>query len=125
MRSTSTSGFALLETVFAWAILAMAIIGLIIVLKTSLETANRSQRERDIHQELENRLARLRVDPRTEFREESTHLGVTYIEETFPENVIKFDHSALNGYRRIKVTAKWQDRHGPQQRDASFLVFAP
>lgn len=121
----STSGFALLETVFAWAILAVAVTGLIIVLKTSLETANRSHQEREIQHQLESRLARLQIDPRKEFREELTHLGVTYIEESFPADDLKSDYSRLSGYRRIKVTAKWQDQRGPQQRDASFLVFAP
>lgn len=121
----STSGFALLETVFAWAILSMAIVGLVIVLKTSLETANTLHRERDIRQELENRLARLRIDPRGEFRDESAHGGVTYIEEIFPEDVATSNHTVLEGYKRIKATAKWRDHRGPQQRDASFLVFAP
>lgn len=121
----SAPGFALLETVFAWAILCMAITGLVIILNTSLETANTLNQERDIRHELESRLARLRVDLRREFREQSTHRGVIYVEEIFPEDIATSDHTVLEGYKRIKVTAKWQDRHGSQQREASFLVFTP
>jgi len=123
MRQSRNSGFTLLETIIALGIFATAIMGLLITLKISVDTAKTLRREREIRHELENRLARLRIDPRREFRQESSldPIGVTYIEEIVPEQIVKSDHTVLEGYRRIRVIAKWQG----QQREASFLLFAP
>jgi type II secretory pathway pseudopilin PulG len=126
MPQSSSAGFTLLETVIAFGILASAIMGLLITLKTSVDAAKTLQRETEVRNGLENRLARLRLNPRSEFRQESSadKTGVTYIEEVVPEKVIKSDYTVLSGYRRIRVTAKWQDPH-IEEREASFLVFVP
>jgi hypothetical protein len=78
--------FELLESIFAWSILAMAVTGLIIVFKTSLETAGTSQREREVRRELENRIAQLKSETHKEFRQESTsdRSDVIYIEKISP-----------------------------------------
>lgn len=121
---SSTFAFTLLETVIALGILASAIMGLLITLNTSLEAAKALRREREIRNELENRLARLRVDARKEFRQEfpPDKMGVRYVEEIVPEKVIRSDHTVLEGYQRIRVIAKWYE---DEEREASFLIFAP
>ncbi|PWU07620.1 MAG: hypothetical protein C5B47_05825 [Verrucomicrobia bacterium] len=120
-------GFTLLETVIALGILATAIMGLLITLKSTVDTVKTLQQESEIRHELENRLARLQIETRRELHQESAPnpSGISYIEEISPQDVIKSDHTTLNGYRRLKVTAKWEDQRGSQQREASFLVFAP
>ena len=123
-----TSAFTLLETMIALGVLTFAVTGLLMTLETSVDAAKVLRWEAGVRHELENRLARLRVDARKEFRQEfpPDEKGVTYVEEIVPERVIKSDHTVLEGYRRIQVTAKWQggDRE-VEEREASFLIFVP
>lgn len=120
--------FTLVETLIALGILAFAVMGLLMALSNAVDAARILRREAAVRQEMENHLAKLQWDGRREFREEfpADEVGVTYIDEIVPEEVVRADHTVLDGYRRLRVTARWRGAgRQPEERQASFLVFSP
>lgn len=126
MRSRAAirrGGFTLLEVLIAMGIFAFAAMGLMMALDASLDGARATQRETDVRNGLENRLARCSSGPLRDGADDEEENGVRYHIETSREEVTKSDRSILRGFWRIRVTAQWTDSRGPQEWSLSHLLY--
>jgi hypothetical protein len=104
-------------------IFAFAAMGLMMALDASLDGARATQREADVRNGLENRLARCSSGPLRDGADDEEENGVRYHIETGREEVTKSDRSILRGFWRIRVTAQWSDSRGPQEWTLSHLLY--
>lgn len=116
-------GFTLLEVLIALGIFAIAGIGLLIALDSAVDAARYTQRDGEVRNGLENRMARLSVGRLRPFTNEETIGGVTFREEVAREELVNEDQVKLPGFWRLSVSAEWTDDGGEQTWDASHLVF--
>jgi prepilin-type N-terminal cleavage/methylation domain-containing protein len=120
---TTHGGFTLFEVLIAVGIFAFAAMGLMMALDASLDGARSTQREADVRNGLENRLARYSSGPLRAGEDDEEENGVQYHAEIGREEVTKSDRTILRGFWRVRVTAKWSDSRGPQQWTLSHLLY--
>ncbi len=123
--SKARSAFTLLEILIAVGVFAMAGLGLMIALEATVRGAGTVQRENEIRAQIESRLARLSVGPLEEMADESELDGTVYDEVVAREEVTDADLTALQGYWRVGVTARWRASGQEQEWAVSHLVYQP
>lgn len=122
MRSRR-AGFTLLELLIALGIFAFAVIGLMMALEQTVDAARFTQKDAAVRNGIENRLARLSVGRLRPLTNEEEIGGVTFLEKVDREEIQNEDNVDLPGFWRIRVTARWEDPSGPQEWEASHLVY--
>jgi Tfp pilus assembly protein PilV len=115
----------LLEVLIAVGVFAMAGLGLMIALEATVRGAGAVQRENEIRAQLESRLARLSVGPLQEVATESELEGTLYEEVVAPEEVTDAELTALEGYWKVGVTARWREAGEEQVWAVSHLAYQP
>lgn len=115
--------FTLLEVLMAVGIFALAAMGLMLALESTLDGARATQREAEVRSGLANRLARLAVGPPRAGRSEDKENGIAYRSEMDREEVTNSQRTILRGFWRLRVTAEWSTSDGPQKWTASHLIY--
>ncbi len=116
-------GFTLLEVLIAVGIFAFAALGLLMALESAMDGARNTQRDSQVRNGLQNRLASLSVGSLRPFSQSETENGVEYHMEAEREEVVNDQKTILRGFWRIKVRAEWRGGGSPQTWEVSHLVF--
>ena len=126
-RNHASSGYILLEIILALSIFAMAVTGLISSLGQTSDAMLGSNRESEIRQALECKLAEKRVLP--------VELGVKPIEfedstvamecEWKPVKMVTYDNLHLNNLYELAIRAKWTQSGQEQTQEAKILLYRP
>lgn len=128
LRSSARVGkphaFTLLEMLTAMGIFCFAVLGLLYALDVSVDAARDLQRQKAVHSQLENRLARLSLPPLKERFKSMEEGGIKYTEEIRPE-AVKSAGVNVAGYWRVRVLAEWETGGQAERWDVSHLVWNP
>ncbi len=123
--SGSGGGFTLLEIMLAVTVFAIAVVGLLSALGTTVDAATAFNREAQVAFALQNQLAEAREEPWTGPGSETTgpdELGVTYTREIEPLELPNGDGPPLDRMYRLRITAQWGSADQEQTEMAEVYI---
>lgn len=121
-------GFTLLEVMLAVMIFAIAVLGLLTALQSSVDAASSFNREAAITLSLQNRLVEIEQG---EFpgagleREGPDEMGVVYTREIEPLALVNRRGRTLPRLYRVKLTAAWGSEEDEDNMTAEVYVYRP
>jgi len=126
--SPQKDGFTLLEVMLAVMIFAIAVLGLLTTLSTTIEAAGDFNRESRVALSLQNQLAEARE---LDFRGEQSEtvgpdeMGVIYKREIVPIELQNRNGQPLNRLFAIRITATWGLAGPDETQIAEVYVYKP
>lgn len=119
--------FTLLEVMLAVMIFAIAVVGLLMALSTTIGTASAFDREGKVALSLQNQLAEAREIDFAAGTETvgPDELGVVYTRDITPLQLQNKDGQGLNGLYSIRITANWGQGGPDETETAEVYVYKP
>ncbi|MEI6350153.1 MAG: type II secretion system protein [Verrucomicrobiota bacterium] len=120
-----TAGFTLLEVMLAVMIFAIAVVGLLTALSTTIGSAAAFNREAQVRMALQTRLAEARV---IDFAEGATtsdpdEMGVIYTTEITPLELQNGEGRPLDHLYSLRITANWTQGGEEEAQTAEVYVY--
>ena len=128
LNASRDSGFTLLEVMLAVMVFAVAVLGLLSALHTSVDAAARFNREAMVAIALQNQLAEAKEEAWTGPGTETNgpdELGVIYTRDIEPLELQNRDGRTLDRLYRLKITAVWGSGEAEETQTAEVYVHKP